>query len=47
MPDKTEVYQYTLTNGHGVSASFITLGGVWVSMLVPGRAGQMGDGVLG
>ena len=47
MPDKTEVYQYTMTNGHGVSASFITLGGVWVSMLVPGRDGQMEDVVLG
>ncbi|WP_320937203.1 aldose epimerase family protein [Enterocloster lavalensis] len=47
MPDKTEVYKYTLTNGHGVSASFITLGAVWVSMLVPGRDGQMADVVLG
>ena len=41
MPDKTEVYKYTLTNGHGVSASFITLGAVWVSMLVPGRDGDV------
>ena len=34
MPDGTEVYKYTLTNKNGVSASFITLGGVWVSMVV-------------
>lgn len=47
MPDKTEVYKYTLTNRHGVSAAFITLGAVWVSMLVPGRDGQMADVVLG
>lgn len=47
MPDKTEVYKYTLTNSHGVSAAFITLGAVWVSMLVPGRDGQMADVVLG
>ena len=28
MPDGTEVYKYTLTNKNGVSASFITLGGI-------------------
>ena len=47
MPDGTEVYKYTLVNRNKVSASFITLGGVWVSMMVPDRKGQMGDVVLG
>lgn len=47
MPDQTEVYKYTLTNKNGVSASFITLGGVWVSMMAPDREGKMADVVLG
>ena len=47
MPDGTEVYKYTLTNKNGVSASFITLGGVWVSMVVPDKDGIMADVVLG
>lgn len=47
MPDGTEVYKYTLVNRNRVSASFITLGGVWVSMMVPDREGRMGDVVLG
>lgn len=47
MPDGTEVYRYTLTNKNGVSASFITLGGVWVSMVVPDKEGTMADVVLG
>ena len=47
MPDGTEVYKYTLTNKNGVSASFITLGGVWVSMVVPDKDGNMADVVLG
>ena len=47
MPDGTEVYKYTLTNKNGVSASFITLGGVWVSMVVPDKDGSMADVVLG
>ena len=44
---KRQVYKYTLVNRNKVSASFITLGGVWVSMMVPDRKGQMGDVVLG
>lgn len=47
MPDGREVFKYTLTNKKGVSASFITLGGVWVSMVVPDREGKMEDVVLG
>lgn len=47
MPDGTKVYKYTLKNHKGVSASFITLGGVWVSMIVPDREGIMEDVVLG
>lgn len=47
MPSGEEVLKYTLTNKHGVSASFVTLGAVWVSMMVPDREGKMGDVVLG
>lgn len=47
MPDGTEVFKYTLVNRHKVSASFITLGGVWVSMMVPDREGKLEDVVLG
>ena len=47
MPDGQEVFKYTLTNKEGVSASFITLGAVWVSMAVPDREGRMADVVLG
>ena len=47
MQDGREVYKYTLTNKNGVSASFITLGGVWVSMMVPDRDGKLADVVLG
>lgn len=47
MPDGQEVFKYTLTNKEGVSASFITLGAVWVSMMVPDREGKMTDVVLG
>lgn len=47
MPDGTEVSRYTLSNDNGVSASFITLGGVWVSMMAPDREGNFEDVVLG
>lgn len=47
MPDGTEVYKYILNNKSGVSASFLTLGGVWVSMMAPDRKGSLGDVVLG
>ena len=47
MPDGQEVMKYMLTNKEGVSASFITLGAVWVSMVVPDREGKMADVVLG
>ncbi|MDR0924779.1 MAG: galactose mutarotase [Hungatella sp.] len=47
MPDKREVYLYTLVNRNGVSASFTNLGAVWVNMNVPDRAGKMVDVVLG
>ncbi|MCC8028147.1 MAG: galactose mutarotase [Clostridium sp.] len=47
MPGGREVYKYTLNNKNGVSASFITLGGVWVSMMAPDKNGVMGDVVLG
>ncbi|MDR1771687.1 MAG: galactose mutarotase [Hungatella sp.] len=47
MPDKREVYLYTLVNRNGVSASFTNLGAVWVNMNVPDREGKMVDVVLG
>lgn len=47
MPSGEEVMKYTLENSRGVSASFLTLGAVWVSMLVPDRDGRTADVVLG
>lgn len=47
LPDGRQVTEYTLTNESGVSASFIDLGGTWVSMMVPDLEGQMEDVVLG
>ena len=47
LPDGRQVDLYTLTNAQGISASFTDLGGVWVSMMVPGRDGTMEDVVLG
>lgn len=47
MPEGTEVYKYTLVNKNNVSASFITLGGTWVSMMMPDRDGKFKDVVLG
>ena len=38
---------YTLTNKNGVSASFIDLGGTWVSMMVPDKDGKFEDVCLG
>lgn len=42
-----QVNRYTLTNGNGVSASFTDLGGIWLSMVVPDKSGQMEDVLLG
>lgn len=47
MPSGEEVYRYRLTNKHGVSADFITLGATWVTMLVPDKNGAFGDVILG
>ena len=43
MPSGETVYKYTLTNHHGVSADFITLGGTWVTMNVPDKKGKIAD----
>ena len=34
MSSGKKVYEYTLTNKKGISASFIDLGAVWTKMLV-------------
>lgn len=47
MPDGQEVAEYILTNEHGVSASFLNLGGIWKTMKVPDREGKRKDVVLG
>lgn len=47
LPSGEEITEYVLTNGHGVTASFLDLGGIWRQMLVPDRSGQMDDVVLG
>jgi aldose 1-epimerase len=47
MPDGEEVLRYTITNNSGASASLLTYGATWQSMLVPDRSGAMRDVVLG
>ena len=47
MEDGREVSRYTLTNQNGVSASFLDLGAIWSTMLVPDRNGEMADVLLG
>lgn len=47
LPGGEPITEYTLTNRHGVTASFLDLGGIWRQMLVPDRAGRIGDVVLG
>ncbi|HRX58965.1 MAG TPA: aldose epimerase family protein [Eubacteriales bacterium] len=47
MPDGEEVLCYTITNQSGASASFLTYGAAWQSMLVPDRSGKLRDVVLG
>ncbi len=43
----TEVQLYTLQNAHGVKATITNYGGTLTSLLVPDKAGQLGDVVLG
>ncbi|PJJ58757.1 aldose epimerase family protein [Hymenobacter chitinivorans] len=45
--DGTEVQLYTLTNAHGLKATISTYGGIVTSLLVPDKAGTLGDVVLG
>ena len=45
--DGHDVDLYTLTNAHGLSVSFLTLGGIIVSLRVPDRDGALADVVLG
>ena len=47
MPDGEPVTEYILTNGNGLTATFLDLGGIWRQMLVPDREGRMEDVVLG
>ena len=45
--DGRDVDLYTLTNAHALSLSFLTLGGIIVSLRVPDRDGALADIVLG
>lgn len=47
LPDGRCADLYTLTNNNGVSASFTNLGGIWLTMIVPDRDGNMADVLLG
>lgn len=47
LPDGRCADRYTLTNSNGVSASFTNLGGIWLTMAVPDRDGNMADVLLG
>ncbi|NVO86236.1 aldose epimerase family protein [Hymenobacter terrestris] len=46
-PDGTAVQLFTLQNAHGMRATITNYGGIITSLLVPDRAGQLGDVVLG
>ena len=45
--DGTEIQLFTLTNTNGVKATISTYGGTLTSLLVPDKAGQLGNVVLG
>ncbi|UPL51216.1 galactose mutarotase [Hymenobacter sublimis] len=45
--DGTEVQLYTLTNTHGLQVSITNYGGTVTSLLVPDKAGKLGNIVLG
>lgn len=47
MPDGTSVELFTLTNASGMRATIITYGGALTSLMVPDKAGKLGDVVLG
>ncbi|RSK33314.1 galactose mutarotase [Hymenobacter metallilatus] len=47
LADGTEVPLYTLTNAHGLKATITPYGGTLTSLLVPDKAGKLGDVVLG
>ena len=47
LPDGREVYQYTLSNGAGMTVQTISYGAAITSLSVPGRNGTMADVVLG
>lgn len=46
-PDGQEIFLYSLTNANGLKADIINYGGIITSLLVPDRAGNMSDIVLG
>nr|WP_212590404.1 aldose epimerase family protein [Hymenobacter gelipurpurascens] len=45
--DGTEVQLFTLTNAHGLKVSITNYGGTVASLMVPDKAGKLGDVVLG
>ncbi len=47
LPNGEEVYLYTITNMSGASCSLISYGATWRSMMVPNRANELVDVVLG
>ncbi|WP_298689288.1 aldose epimerase family protein [uncultured Sphingomonas sp.] len=47
LPDGTAVEAVTLADGHGMTATILTLGAAVQSVIVPDRAGKAGDVVLG
>lgn len=47
MPDGEEVYRFTITNENGAACSLLSYGATWQSMLVPNKAGDLVDVVLG
>lgn len=47
MPDGEEITLFTITNTSGASCTLLSYGATWRSMLLPNRAGELVDVVLG
>jgi aldose 1-epimerase len=47
MPDRQPVTLYALSNAHGLQAEITDYGATMTRLLVPDRAGQLADIILG
>ncbi len=47
LPGGGQADKYILTNAHGVSAAFTSLGGIWLDLMAPDRTGRLADVLMG